>query len=189
MEDAVLHGCIPVILQDGIHTPWESELNASAYAVRVRREHMAGLVQMLRSMPAARVAQLQAGLAAVWPRFTYLGNVRAEEERRSVRTTAAIDAAAKRDATATLLEVLQSRLSRRRSRWPAAAHSTAPRDVRSATDSFQDAAHGVFTEAVRGDERSHGCVRGAAGANVSAPDPGQPANPTFEGRTVNGWII
>ena len=23
-EDAVLHGCIPVVLQDGIHVPWET---------------------------------------------------------------------------------------------------------------------------------------------------------------------
>ena len=40
MEDAVLHGCIPVILQDGLHTPWESVLDWRAYALRVRRHEM-----------------------------------------------------------------------------------------------------------------------------------------------------
>ena len=37
MEDAVLHGCIPVILQDGVHTPWESVLDTPSYALRVKR--------------------------------------------------------------------------------------------------------------------------------------------------------
>ena len=46
MEDAVLHGCIPVILQDGVHTPWESVLDWRAYALRVRRHEMGGLLEI-----------------------------------------------------------------------------------------------------------------------------------------------
>lgn len=179
MEDAVLHGCIPVILQDGIHTPWESVLDARSYSVRVRREDMAQMVSMLRAMPQARVRELQVALAEAWPRFSYLGNVRAEEARHGRPSSALAEAAAARDATATLLQVLRTRLLLRDARREAAAKG-------SFKGGAATAARGVAGELAP----APGCqISEAGGGDVSPPEDPHAAEPTFEGRKVNGWVI
>lgn len=203
MEDAVLHGCIPVIVQvgrlapctlapytprrapctlrrasptpldmitsrpaqDGVHTPWEAALDAPSYSIRVPRASLPSLVTHLRALPAERVAALQAGLRRVWPRFTYLGNVVAEMTRRHEPPAGprgrTIAAAARNDATATLLQLLRARLRLRHARRRALA-GEAP-------------------------AASAGCVADAAGGDISPED--HAAERGFEGRTVNGWVI
>ena len=37
IETPILHGCIPVIVQDGILLPWETALDFSSFSVRLKR--------------------------------------------------------------------------------------------------------------------------------------------------------
>lgn len=36
IEDAVLHGCIPVLFHDGVHGPFESILEYDAFSIRLK---------------------------------------------------------------------------------------------------------------------------------------------------------
>ena len=121
-EDAVLQGCLPVILQDGIYAPWEGTLDLPSFALRVRRDDMPRLLDILRAVPPERVAQMQAALRRAWPRYTYLGNALAEHRRRPGVLLGSnapppepevLDGLARRDATATLLQQLRARLALR----------------------------------------------------------------------------
>ncbi|GJP34321.1 hypothetical protein CLOM_g18764 [Closterium sp. NIES-68] len=70
---AVLLGCIPVILQDDVEQPFEGELiDWDAIAVRVSYSDIPRLFDILRSIPDAEVERLHAAGAAVWPRFVHL---------------------------------------------------------------------------------------------------------------------
>ena len=163
-EDAVLHGCIPVILQDGVHTPWESVLDAQSYSIRVPRHRMHTLLEMLRSVPPAKITAMQAALRSAWPRFSYLSVATAESHRRRQAVPAELAAVAKRDAVATLLQVLRARAQLRAARrWRGAA------------------SEGLVRPAASCEHEPHGGDTSPAatiGAEVS-----------FEGRTVNGWVI
>ena len=35
MEDAILHGCVPVVIMDGVHAVWEPQLDWPSFSVRV----------------------------------------------------------------------------------------------------------------------------------------------------------
>ena len=169
MEDAVLHGCIPVILQDGVHTPWESALDASAYSLRVAREDMPRLRHILRAVLPERVAAMQRALASVWPRFSYLSVAAAEAARRQQRLPLAVVSAARRDAVATLLQVLRARL-----------HLREARKERAAT-------RGRYAPPLQAQE---GCEADASHGGDVSPVPNVALHRTgFEGRVVNGWVI
>ena len=113
MEDAVLHGCIPVVLQDGVHTPWESVLEWEQYAVRVERRQMPRLLEILRAVGDGEVRARRAALQRVWSRFAYSGVIAAEgARRRGRRRRARRSVGGAPDAVDTLLEVLHVRLLR-----------------------------------------------------------------------------
>ena len=119
MEDAVLHGCIPVILQDGIHTPWETVLDWTSYAIRVPRSQMARLPDILRAISARDISAMQASLRRVWPRFAYLSVIEAETKRHPAKLAAGVSNFAQyvaQDATATLIKALDARLRLREAR-------------------------------------------------------------------------
>jgi hypothetical protein len=82
LETPVLLGCIPVVFMDDILTPWEGVLDFSSFGVRVPRRRLPQLIQILRRIPPARIAQLRQGLARVWERFTYSSLALAERQRR-----------------------------------------------------------------------------------------------------------
>ena len=114
-------------------------------------------------MPPAKIAAMQAALRHVWPRFSYLGVAAAESRRRQLPVSDALNAAAGRDAVATLLQVLGARLMLRSARR-----------------------RGDATPFAR---PQPGCNADPAGGDIS-PHPGpMDGEPGFEGRTVNGWII
>jgi len=48
MEDSMLQGCIPVIIQDGIFLPYENVLNYNSFAVRVQEDDIPNLISTLR---------------------------------------------------------------------------------------------------------------------------------------------
>ena len=171
MEDAVLHGCLPVILQDGVHTPWESVLDTPSYALRVPREKMHTMLETLRAIPPATIARMQAALRAAWPRFSYLSVAAAEYRRRGQSTPPAVARAATHDAVATLMQVLRARAQLR------AARGAAPEDA-------QAAAGGGGDEALR---PAASCEAEAHGGDMSPALQSAPVD--FEGRKVNGWVI
>jgi len=73
IEEPVVQGCIPVVIMPGIHVQLEGVLDVSRFSVRIARDEIPRLVDILRAIPEARVARMQAELAKVWERFTYSG--------------------------------------------------------------------------------------------------------------------
>ncbi|KXZ48695.1 hypothetical protein GPECTOR_26g598 [Gonium pectorale] len=71
MEDAVLHGCIPVIIADGVHAVFESLLDVDAFALRLPQEQVPRLLEILLAVPPKTIRSKQAHLGRVWHRFRY----------------------------------------------------------------------------------------------------------------------
>jgi hypothetical protein len=71
MEDAILHGCIPVIIQDGVQLPYENVLDYEAFALRIPESRITRIPAVLRNVPPGVVKMMQASLAKVWYRFRW----------------------------------------------------------------------------------------------------------------------
>jgi hypothetical protein len=136
--------------------------------MRVPRHEMGGLLEKLRAISPARLAQMQAALRRVWPRFAYLRLVLAEQARHGRGggggggggpPVAKLAPLAEHDAVATLIETLRVRLLRREARLGQRG----------------------------GGEAAPGCALTPSRDEVATADD-LPA-PGFEGRTVNGWVI
>lgn len=125
IETPILLGCIPVVVQDAILTPWENVLAFSSYALRLPRADLPRLPQILRRVPQSRIHSMQQAMSRVWERFTYSSLVVAERQRRCTSSMAsphecsAIErryglkepaAVTGRDAIDTLMQVLKARL-------------------------------------------------------------------------------
>jgi len=195
-----------VLLQDGIHVPWEGVLDIAAYALRVRREQMGALPQILSQVPEARVRAMQATLRRVWPRYTYAGVVDAEEKRMARRgaspahgqaagRAAALAGAAERDATATLLEVLRARLKQREARWERTEQRAERRTGRPTGRVSRKASmkvgrserrHGQLGRLL---EPAPGCALDPSGLGERSPEDDGEGAGGFVGRIVHGWMI
>ncbi|KAL4437781.1 hypothetical protein ABPG77_005693 [Micractinium sp. CCAP 211/92] len=68
MEDATLHGCIPVIIMDQVHVPFESILDVPAFALRILEAEAERLPDILLAVPEAQRRRMQLNLARVWQR-------------------------------------------------------------------------------------------------------------------------
>ncbi|GBF96649.1 exostosin-like glycosyltransferase [Raphidocelis subcapitata] len=73
-DDAMLHGCIPVIVIDKVVGPWGHQLRWSAFSVRVAEADVGRLPEILQAVPPDRVARMQRAAAAVWRRFAWLSH-------------------------------------------------------------------------------------------------------------------
>ncbi|GLC75556.1 hypothetical protein PLESTF_001656500 [Pleodorina starrii] len=73
MEDAVLHGCIPVIIMDGVQVIFESILDVEQFSIRIPEGDLDRIVEILVSIPAERIKTMQDNINKVWHRFRYLG--------------------------------------------------------------------------------------------------------------------
>jgi hypothetical protein len=71
LSNAVLRGCIPVILQDDSTLPLEPYLDYSRFAVRVPLADIPRLDVILRALSPARVADMRRQLLAVAPFFDW----------------------------------------------------------------------------------------------------------------------
>jgi hypothetical protein len=71
ISSAIFAGCIPVIIMDGIHLPFENILNYSAFAIRIPEARIPQLPAILRAILPPRVAELQTNLHRVRARFGY----------------------------------------------------------------------------------------------------------------------
>lgn len=131
-EDAVLNGCVPVVVQDDVHVAWEGYLDVSALSVRFSRHDIPTMVARLREMPPERLASLRLAGARAWHRFAWLGyfageraRVRAGLSRVSVADEARLEAIGRvqgADALETLLTVLRHKLVRRGEETGRGAH-------------------------------------------------------------------
>jgi hypothetical protein len=82
IETPIALGCIPVVVQDAILTPWENVLDFHAYAVRIARKDLPRLPDILRAIAPERIEQMRRAMDRVWERFTYSSLVLAEHRRR-----------------------------------------------------------------------------------------------------------
>ena len=71
VDDAVRHGCIPVIVMDNVQMPFESLLNYSAFALRVPESDVERLDEILRSVDTRTRRRMRAEMRRIWVRFTY----------------------------------------------------------------------------------------------------------------------
>eukprot|EP00201_Polytomella_parva_P019453 CAMPEP_0175040528 /NCGR_PEP_ID=MMETSP0052_2-20121109/1321_1 /TAXON_ID=51329 ORGANISM="Polytomella parva, Strain SAG 63-3" /NCGR_SAMPLE_ID=MMETSP0052_2 /ASSEMBLY_ACC=CAM_ASM_000194 /LENGTH=539 /DNA_ID=CAMNT_0016302765 /DNA_START=1526 /DNA_END=3145 /DNA_ORIENTATION=+ len=86
-EDAVVHGCIPIIIQDRVHMPFESILDIDSFSVRLSEskvdEH---LPHVLLSISDEQVERMQRRLGTVYHRFMYYTGVLFPEELSLIRS-------------------------------------------------------------------------------------------------------
>ncbi|GFR40871.1 hypothetical protein Agub_g1522 [Astrephomene gubernaculifera] len=71
LEDAVLHGCIPVIICDNVHVVFESILDIDSFAVRIPEADTGRILEILQAIPERKVRAKQAHLGHAWHRFRY----------------------------------------------------------------------------------------------------------------------
>ena len=67
-EDAILNGCVPVVVMDDVDVALEGYLDVNALSIRHPRSEMHSLVETLRSIPPKRVTALRVAGARSWHR-------------------------------------------------------------------------------------------------------------------------
>uniref|UniRef100_A0A383VC23 Exostosin GT47 domain-containing protein n=1 Tax=Tetradesmus obliquus TaxID=3088 RepID=A0A383VC23_TETOB len=72
LSQAVAAGCVPVIVQDGVHQPFEDQLPYNAFSVRLPRARLPHIVQLLSAIPEEQYIKLRQGLAQNWRAFVWL---------------------------------------------------------------------------------------------------------------------
>ncbi|KAG2444185.1 hypothetical protein HYH02_009123 [Chlamydomonas schloesseri] len=71
LEDAVLHGCIPVIVIDNVHVVFESILEIDSFAVRIPEADVGHILEVLQAIPERKIRSKQAHLGHVFHRYRY----------------------------------------------------------------------------------------------------------------------
>ncbi|WOK95473.1 hypothetical protein Cni_G04180 [Canna indica] len=82
MEDSILRGCIPVIIQDGIYLPYENVLNYKSFTVRVQEDDIPNLIQILQRFNDTEIDFMLANIRQTWQRFLYRDSMLLEAERQ-----------------------------------------------------------------------------------------------------------
>ncbi|KAK9699287.1 hypothetical protein RND81_08G165100 [Saponaria officinalis] len=82
MEDSILQGCIPVIVQDGIFLPYENVLNYDSFAVRVEEDKIPNLIKTLRGFNETEIEFKLANVQRVMQRFLYRDSILLEADRQ-----------------------------------------------------------------------------------------------------------
>ncbi|KAK9081680.1 hypothetical protein Syun_030898 [Stephania yunnanensis] len=117
MEDSIFHGCIPVVIQDGIYLPYENVLDYNSFAVRVREDEIPNLMQILRAFNETEIEFLLANVRMIWQRFFYRDSIVLEAERQEIGYGHVADWAvealklSEEDVLSTFLEVLHYKLN------------------------------------------------------------------------------
>ncbi|XP_068643172.1 uncharacterized protein [Aristolochia californica] len=86
MEDCVLQGCIPVVIQDGIFLPHENVLNYDSFAVRIQEDEIPDMLKTLQGFNKTEIEFMLAKVQKIWPRFLYRDSVLLEAERQKKLT-------------------------------------------------------------------------------------------------------
>ncbi|PNH07817.1 putative glucuronoxylan glucuronosyltransferase F8H, partial [Tetrabaena socialis] len=66
LEDAMLHGCVPLIVMDGVHAVFESILEYDSFSIRLPEADLARVPELLAAVPPERLLAYQRNLARVW---------------------------------------------------------------------------------------------------------------------------
>lgn len=71
LSHALMHGCVPVVLQDRVRQPWEDLLHYPDFSIRVGKRELPRLVSLLRAIPDEDVARLMRESNAVYRAFLW----------------------------------------------------------------------------------------------------------------------
>ena len=71
VDDSVRHGCIPVIVMDNVHMPFETILNYSAFSLRVPEADVGNLDAILKSVSQSTRGEMRLAMRRLWMRFIY----------------------------------------------------------------------------------------------------------------------
>ncbi|XP_052175852.1 uncharacterized protein LOC127790391 isoform X2 [Diospyros lotus] len=82
MEDSILQGCIPVVIQDGIYLPYENVLNYESFAVRIQEDQIPDLIKILRGFNHTEIEFRLANVQKIWQRFLYRDSILLEADRQ-----------------------------------------------------------------------------------------------------------
>ncbi|GAB2266985.1 hypothetical protein Dimus_001971 [Dionaea muscipula] len=116
MEDSILQGCIPVVIQDGIYLPYENVLNYESFAVRIHEDEIPNMIKILRGFNETEVEFKLSNVKKIWQRFLYRDSILLEAERQRSAFGHVADWATELsqftedDVFATFLQVLQYKL-------------------------------------------------------------------------------
>jgi hypothetical protein len=84
MEDSMLHGCIPLIVQAGIHLPFENVLDYKPFTLQVAEKDLPHLVRILQGIDETRVDAMLSSMQKMWQRFTYHSVIKLEAQRQKM---------------------------------------------------------------------------------------------------------
>ncbi|XP_047311326.1 uncharacterized protein LOC124914762 [Impatiens glandulifera] len=82
MEDSILQGCIPVIIQDGIFLPYENVLSYENFSVRISEDDIPNMLNILRGFNETEIKFKLANVRKIWQRFLYRDSILLEAERQ-----------------------------------------------------------------------------------------------------------
>lgn len=71
LYEAVMLGCIPVIIADNIELPFESVIDYRSFTVKILETQVVHLKQILQSIPKEDIQKKQQTLKRVWKKFAY----------------------------------------------------------------------------------------------------------------------
>ncbi|KFM24871.1 putative glucuronoxylan glucuronosyltransferase F8H [Auxenochlorella protothecoides] len=70
-EDAITHGCIPVVIMDNVSPTLGTIINEADISVRVAFKDVERLPQILKAIPRDEIERLQRNIGRVWRRFLW----------------------------------------------------------------------------------------------------------------------
>lgn len=68
LEDAILHGCLPVIIMDHVHVAFETLIDFAPFSIRVPEGQVHNLPSILLQVTYLEIKHMQRALARVWHR-------------------------------------------------------------------------------------------------------------------------
>ena len=71
LAEAVLVGCVPLVIGDHIELPFEWKLDYRSFAVRIGEADVPRLDKLTGVIPDSELELKRSELKAVWPRFVY----------------------------------------------------------------------------------------------------------------------
>jgi Exostosin family len=69
VDDAVVHGCIPVIVMDDVHVSFKSIIDISLFTLRITFDDIERIPEMLLAVPDMEIDEKQLAIAKVWRRY------------------------------------------------------------------------------------------------------------------------
>ena len=70
-EDSIMHGCIPVIIQDEVDVSFESLFSINEFSIRIEQKDMEKIPEILQNISTEKVEKLQKGVKKVMNRYWY----------------------------------------------------------------------------------------------------------------------